>query len=150
MYEATQSRWSTKTPGQKIGITLLILFLVASCIYDVFDKLSKAQDSIVGTWSCNTQNPDGSVYQNTFVFGADGYFADHEEDISLHGTYHLDGRAISITLRQIDLENKIIATQQDSGMDGEITELERGKLIFEATSRRNRTTRNSICIKPNQ
>ncbi|MDD5395563.1 MAG: lipocalin family protein [Thiothrix sp.] len=110
-------------------------------------KEREEQALIVGTWNCQTQNPNGSTTQGTFTFNNDGSFESYDSEAYFSGAYEKNGNKIAMVAKKASNGSITVTVDAAHGeMDGMIVSLSESKLQLETIIRKSGNKRSSTCL----
>jgi hypothetical protein len=100
---------------------------------------------IVGTWTCQTRNPNGSISQDSYSFGQNGSFASRGDGTYIAGSYETAGNKLAMTARTVS--NGSVTMNSNLTVDGTINVVRRDVLQLETVVRSSGNRRNSECVR---
>jgi len=135
-------------PAQKIAWyrnrSALIVVIGLGCLLALFFSLSLHRADIVGTWTCQTQNPNGSTSQDIFTFSNDGSF-ENNGSMYFSGTYEKTGHKVTMTAQKVRNGSTTMTT--NLALDGTITVIGSNELQFGTVVRKSGNKRSHSCTR---
>ena len=101
--------------------------------------------SVVGSWSCRTQNPNGTVNQESWYFRSNGRFESRSEDYNLDGVYEKDGNRIAMSVQRVFSQTTSMTTH--GTIDANVTRLDSNQLQFDGVVRESGNKRRTLCSR---
>lgn len=101
------------------------------------------QSNVVGKWSCETTNPNGTVQQDEFVFGPVDEFDSNGAGTAMRGIYQDKGSAIGVLVTRVAQGGKVVEANALIALY--VKTLDRQNFVFDSVIQKSGSKRTSRC-----